>query len=888
MLRSLFTTVIIGSQKDPQSHPEALSSKAWTDSSTAAGAFASELEKLALELDDPDLQTLLTSSAVRAQSLLNNYSQRPSHTADSSRSRLGGFSALANETQKFIVTYKTPLLSTGGPSLGGQSVDASRPTNDVTGVASSLSRGTETASRQEVMSALGVVVRETVITRVKLAAKEKLGGQSLAQLHDPYAYASSFMSHPRRRYLAADESEPFESDFMVTLHMDIIECDIKKENPMFSTVQDYYNRNNPNARLLSERCVDLMDIFNSDNLVDNVHMEEELFGAQELISTADSRSLQARIDAIQMTASRGFPDDPLLPQQWLHESPTAGVNSRAMWNDWKTRPPAPVQTNAPPVLVALIDSGIDYLHEDLVGSVWENPGEVCNDGIDNDGNGFIDDCYGWNFVDNSNDPMDDNGHGTAAAGIIAASPNNRYGITPVCWNCILVPIKALDKNIKGTVSGFVKGLNYALLAGAKISNNSYGGQGSRFGSLEDAVRRAEIQGMVFVAASGNFSCDADVEPAFPASYDIPNVVSVASHNSDAQISDFSCFGRSSVHLSAPGEKVLTLARNNGFSRVNGTSFAAPVVTGILAMVLNENRSLNYLQIIDVLYSTVNRLPQLQGRVITGGIPDARAALFRAREMLRLTPVSETPEDISETTQSSATDVVICLHDLCPHKALCLEAEKHKFSINQPQLDPNKSYSDDVMACRCADGYELVKNATPPDFPWAGNIGYCRDVNECAAENQCGEKSELDKYRIGCFNVEGGFECRCKQGFTSVPQSDPGVRCVDVNECQLSARLCPPESWCLNLPGNHECICRDSRLYWDSVSNACRSINAMTQVQCKDSRTEVWAIDKCLCRVGYARNETTSWTCVRAGVLEAVAVSIYQGVVSDSYNKNQRL
>eukprot|EP00923_Selenidium_pygospionis_P001066 GHVN01001605.1.p1 GENE.GHVN01001605.1~~GHVN01001605.1.p1 ORF type:complete len:1426 (-),score=185.78 GHVN01001605.1:3584-7861(-) len=339
-----------------------------------------------------------------------------------------------------------------------------------------------------------------------------------------------------------------------------------------------------------------------------------------------------------------IPNDPLFSQQWAHVDVSGfGANAPLVWDvsdvekgsepgssspEWRKAEEATGNKSSKKFIVALIDSGVDYVHHDLRENIWRNEKEVCGNGIDDDGNGYIDDCLGWNFVDENNDPMDDNGHGTASAGIIAASGNNGYGVSPMCWNCEVMVLKALNKDIKGTISGFVRALDYALTQGVRLSNNSYGGRGSSFGALKDAVRRAQRKGMIFVAAAGNYKTnnDNDRSPTYPASYNLDNMISVAAVTRDGKLASFSSYGASTVHVGAPGDQILTTQPHDGFKLVDGTSFAVPFVSSAVALIWSQQPHLNYSQVIERIMSNVKPSPDLTDKLISGGTLDVFAAM----------------------------------------------------------------------------------------------------------------------------------------------------------------------------------------------------------------------------------------------------------------------
>src|SRR5262245_39652292 len=223
-------------------------------------------------------------------------------------------------------------------------------------------------------------------------------------------------------------------------------------------------------------------------------------------------------------------------------SPDADIDAVEAWDNW---------TGNGSTIVAVIDTGVDYNHPDLAGNMWTNSGEIRDDGIDNDGNGIIDDYFGANFVyrdasgNPTGDPFDDFFHGTHVAGTIGAIGNNSEGVAGVSWNVQIMAVKFLDSGGSGSTSDAIDALNYAVSMGAKISNNSWGGGGFDQG-LFDAIQSAGLQGHLFVAAAGNSGLDADSNPMFPAAYNLDNIISVAALDHNDQLASFSNYGANSV------------------------------------------------------------------------------------------------------------------------------------------------------------------------------------------------------------------------------------------------------------------------------------------------------------------------------------------------------
>jgi subtilisin family serine protease/subtilisin-like proprotein convertase family protein len=306
------------------------------------------------------------------------------------------------------------------------------------------------------------------------------------------------------------------------------------------------------------------------------------------------------------------------------------INAPAAWNH---------TTGSGNVIVAVIDTGIDYNHQDLQGNIWTNPGNVAGDGIGND-------YHGANFTSltmTTGNVLDDNGHGSHVAGIIGAVGNNGTGVVGVNWRVQLMALKFLDANGSGYTSGAVRAIDYAIAHGASIINASWGGGGFDQ-ALSDAIGRARQAGIIFVAAAGNSGTNNDTTPFYPAGYNSDNVVTVAASDQTDQRAWFSNYGPHSVDLYAPGVGIWSTTPNNTYSSYSGTSMATPYVTGALTLLKAEHPGWNYHQLIARLQATVDKLPQFSN-VLWGGRLDVGAALADPP------PVSTTHPEIIGTIAS---------------------------------------------------------------------------------------------------------------------------------------------------------------------------------------------------------------------------------------------
>lgn len=290
------------------------------------------------------------------------------------------------------------------------------------------------------------------------------------------------------------------------------------------------------------------------------------------------------------------PDDPDYGRLWG----LPAIQANLAWE---------ITTGRRAVVVGVIDSGVDYTHPDLADNIFYNTGEQVNRS-DSDGNGFIDDIRGWDFYDNTNDPMDENRHGTHVAGTIAAVGNNAIGITGVAWETRIMPLRFLGADGSGTTSGGINAVAYATMMGVDMTNNSWGGGGFSQ-ALYDVIAEARDAGILFVAASGN---SGGSEPIFPARYGNPglqdglpaldNVISVAASANDAGDS-LASFSNLKAHLAAPGVGIYSTVPGNNYGSLNGTSMASPHVAGAAALLLAVQPDMHYRDIKTLLLDSVD-------------------------------------------------------------------------------------------------------------------------------------------------------------------------------------------------------------------------------------------------------------------------------------------
>ena len=306
------------------------------------------------------------------------------------------------------------------------------------------------------------------------------------------------------------------------------------------------------------------------------------------------------------------PNDPMWSQSGLYG--LTRISAPAAWD---------ATTGSATVVVANIDTGMRYTHEDLAANMWTNPGEVLGNGVDDDGNGFADDYYGYDFFFNDPDPLDEHGHGTHTAGTIGAAGNNALGVVGVNWSVKMMAIKIFNSTGSGTTSAMlINAYNYIRMmkdrgVNIRVTNNSYSGADEADDydqATKDAIDAMGDAGILNVFAAGNNSSNNDTAsiPNYPASYTSPSVLAVAASTSDETRASFSAFGADSVDVAAPGSAVLstTNAGDNSYGHSSGTSMAAPHVTGAAALLAAFNPALSPASIKATLLNTVDRFANL--------------------------------------------------------------------------------------------------------------------------------------------------------------------------------------------------------------------------------------------------------------------------------------
>merc|ERR1712142_294543 len=326
------------------------------------------------------------------------------------------------------------------------------------------------------------------------------------------------------------------------------------------------------------------------------------------------------------------PNDPRFEDQWALQSLTneADINCQEGWQAYNSDSQGG-SANGPSVIVAVIDTGIDYTHPDIKDAMWVNPGEIANNGVDDDNNGFVDDIYGANFISNNGNPMDINGHGTHCAGVIASPTGNNAGIAGIAGvsqgKAKLMAIKGLSDSGGGTLSSLYGGLNYAIEKGAKISSNSWGGGGSDGGALADIL--ANNPEHLFIAAAGNDNEQiTESNPGVTCSTNAANQICVGSTRSNDQESSFSNYGKPYVHIMAPGQGIMSTwpVAKGSYISISGTSMACPQVSGVAALVSTMRNNINGAQLKQVIEANVQPKSRYTDLVTTGGLLDVFATV----------------------------------------------------------------------------------------------------------------------------------------------------------------------------------------------------------------------------------------------------------------------
>lgn len=391
-----------------------------------------------------------------------------------------------------------------------------------------------------------------------------------------------------------------------------------------------------------------------------MHLLENYKIKDAIRRTAFARFIKNRPEMITKTVpadNPGIPDaptqqsgiDPEFSKQW-------GMNDIGVKEAWS------VTQGDPKMIVAVIDTGVDYTHEDLLPNIWRNLKEIPNNGIDDDNNGYIDDVIGWDFVSNDNKPFDlavepvqlllgggNPGHGTHCAGNVGARSGNNLGIAGVAPNVSIMPLRFISDKGEGTTADAIKAIRYAVDNGARVLSNSWGSEGDdpaeevENKALKDAITYAQDKDVIFVAAAGNghqgvgYDNDTDAKPGFPASYDMDNIISVAAVDIQDQLGSFSNWGVKTVDIAAPGVKVFSTTVGGLYSDMvidlsgfkaswDGTSMATPHVAGAAALYWSAHPEKTWRDVKDAILSSAKKINSLANKTVSGGKLDVKALL----------------------------------------------------------------------------------------------------------------------------------------------------------------------------------------------------------------------------------------------------------------------
>lgn len=335
-----------------------------------------------------------------------------------------------------------------------------------------------------------------------------------------------------------------------------------------------------------------------------------------------------------VVSAAAVPSDPMFDQLWgMHNTGQTGgaidadIDAPEAWN---------MTTGSSDVVIGVIDTGVDYTHPDLAGNMWVNQAELDGQaGQDDDGNGYVDDIYGYDFANGNGDPYDDHGHGTHCSGTIGAVANNSQGVAGVCWQVRIMALKFLGADGFGVMSDAVGCIEYAVQMNAHLTSNSWGGIGYSQ-AVHDAIAAAGAQGQLFVAAAGNYSWDNDIYPHYPSNYELANIIAVMATDHFDQRSSFSNWGRTNVDLGAPGTDIYSCEPGGGYVNMSGTSMACPHVAGACGLMWAAEPALQYFEIKDILLATVDE--RLSGLCVSDGRLNLAAAIEEVyRDTMAPTP-----------------------------------------------------------------------------------------------------------------------------------------------------------------------------------------------------------------------------------------------------------
>jgi subtilisin family serine protease len=398
-----------------------------------------------------------------------------------------------------------------------------------------------------------------------------------------------------------------------------------------------------------------------------VHLIENYRQSQEMINQIIDAMNHSPRDGWEDLLKEPAPDNPAIPAPIANGGSGSDPLFSKQWgmNDIGVQQ-AVQKAKGDGIIVAVIDTGVDYTHEDLGQNIWRNPGEIADNQIDDDHNGYVDDVIGWDFVSNDNKPYDfttskmallqgegNPGHGTHCAGNVAARGNNGLGISGVAPQATIMPVRFLSEKGSGDIATAVKSIKYAVDNGAKVLSNSWGSNGedpndaANNQALKDIIKYAQDHNVIFVAAAGNgddqgkgYDNDSSSQPGIPASYDMENIISVAAVDKSNNLGSFSNWGARTVDIGAPGVDVFSTISGGGYNDVvldlsfmgggvanwDGTSMATPHVAGAAALYWSAHPQATWKEVKDAILATATPISSLQGKVVSNGKLNVQALM----------------------------------------------------------------------------------------------------------------------------------------------------------------------------------------------------------------------------------------------------------------------
>lgn len=398
-----------------------------------------------------------------------------------------------------------------------------------------------------------------------------------------------------------------------------------------ANAQKRMRTNKPSVAAVRSELARLFGLRTSSSITDRTVLLNGVSANSARLRSAVARGLANKVEPnYKMYAFQSAPNDTFFRFGLMWGLANVGANGGTENVDVDALEAWSVTEGSSDVVVAVLDTGVSQTHLDLKPRLWENPREIPNNQLDDDNNGFIDDVRGWDFISNDNIPADANMHGTHVAGTISAEKNNNRGIVGVAPGVRILSLRVLDAQGSGDAAGVMKAIQYGIAlrkAGVnlRVINLSLGG-GDSSESFKEVLIEADRAGILVVAAAGNDTNDNDSKPTYPANYEVPNVISVAAIDSKGLLASFSNYGARSVDVAAPGVFIWSTFPFGFYFFLDGTSMAAPHVSGVAALVYSRNPTLRPAQVVSILRNSVKRISGLEGKMVSPGIVSAIRAL----------------------------------------------------------------------------------------------------------------------------------------------------------------------------------------------------------------------------------------------------------------------